>query len=213
MERIPANYTDLTGETFGYLTVLQRMGNDKNGSALWLCQCVCGNTTIVRTAVLRNGHTTSCGCMQKQANLLHGQYETRLYSSWECMKSRCNNPNNIGYNNYGGRGITVCDEWNEFINFQDWALNNGYQEGLTIDRIDVDGNYEPENCRWSTKIEQANNRRTCNMIAYFGETHSLKDWCRILNLPYSLIHTRMYKLKWDFWTAISTPFPDHYYED
>lgn len=209
----PANYVDLTGQVFGRLTVLERYGSTPNGSALWLCQCSCGNTTIQRTAVLRNGHVASCGCLQRESNLIHGQYDTPLYCSWECMKARCNNPHNIGYNNYGGRGITVCDDWNNFVNFQEWALNNGYKEGLTIEREDVNGNYEPNNCRWATMQEQANNRRTCNMITYFDETHSLKDWCRILNLPYKLINDRMHKLHWDFWKAISTPLPDHYYED
>ena len=208
----PANYVDLTGQVFGQLTVLERYGSTPNGSALWLCQCSCGNTTIQRTAVLRNGHVVSCGCHQRQTRLIHGQNNTPLYCSWECMKARCNNPHNIGYHNYGGRGIRVCDDWNNFVNFQEWALENGYEEGLTIEREDVNGNYEPNNCHWATKLEQANNRRTCNMITYFDETHSLKDWCRILNLPYKVIHTRIYR-GWDFWTAISTPLPDHYYED
>lgn len=208
----PANYVDLTGQRFGMLTVIERAGNNSSGSALWRCICDCNNETIVRTAVLNNGHTASCGCQKLQSRLRHGMNNTPLYSSWECMKARCNNPHNIGYSNYGGRGIQVCDEWNDFVQFMEWANVNGYKEGLTLDRIDVNGNYEPDNCRWATKQEQANNRRTCIMITYFGETHSLKDWCRILNLPYSIIRTRMNKLNWDFWTAISTPLPDHYYD-
>ena len=208
----PANYVDLTGQVFGQLIVLGRAGNTTNGAALWLCQCSCGNTTIQRTADLRNGSTKSCGCHQRLTAFKHGQNNTKLYQSWECMKGRCNNPHNIGYSNYGGRGIQVCDEWDDFVQFMEWANANGYEEGLTLDRIDVNGNYCPENCRFATRKEQANNRRTCIMITYLDETHSLKDWCRILNLPYSVIQTRMYKLKWDFQTAISTPLPAHYYE-
>lgn len=209
----PANYVDLTGQRFGMLTVIERAGNTPSGSALWRCRCDCGNETVVRTAVLNNGHTTSCGCQKLQSRLRHGMNDTPLYSSWECMISRCYNPNNIGYDNYGGRGISVCDDWrNDFINFQNWAEENNYQEGLTIDRININGNYEPDNCRWATRLEQANNRRTCLYFEINGEVHSLKDWCRIMNLPYKTIQTRISKLGWSFEQAISTPLPAHYYE-
>lgn len=208
-----AHVLDLTGQRFGRLVVLERYGSGPNGSALWLCQCDCGNLSIVLGSQLRGGRTKSCGCLRSISRLTHGQINTPLYKSWAHMKERCNNPNSKNYNDYGGRGITICDEWNDFIPFMEWALKNGYKEGLTIERNDVNGNYCPENCSWANRKEQANNRRSNIIITYFGETHTLMQWCEILNLPYILILERMRNYNWDFWRAISTPLPDHYYED
>ena len=211
----PANYIDLTGQRFGLLTVLEFVGNDNFGCSKWKCLCDCGNISIVRSHDLRTGNTKSCGCLMHTPayNRTHNESKTKLFRRWSDMINRCQNPNNNSYEYYGGRGITVCDEWNDFITFRDWAYDNGYQDGLSIDRIDVNGNYEPNNCRWATNLEQANNKRSNFMITYFDETHSLSDWCRILNLPYSVIYSRIHVYNYDFWTAISTPLPDHYYED
>lgn len=214
-----ANFIDLTGQVFGRLTVLERHGSAPNGSALWLCQCSCGNLSIVLGTQLRGGYTKSCGCLGQEKLLLgrqpkHFGSQEPLYDIWTSMKSRCYNPNNKSYNIYGGRGINVCDDWyNDYSIFRDWSLNHGYEKGLSIDRINTDGNYEPNNCKWSTIKEQANNRRTNINITYFNETHTLSEWCDILNLPYRVIYKRYHTFKWDFWTAISTPLPDHYYED
>lgn len=137
------------------------------------------------------------------ANTVHGCEPKRLYNTWKAMKNRCNNPNNNRYHCYGKRGITVCKEWNEsFIAFRDWALQNGWKDGLTIDRIDSDGNYEPCNCRWSTQREQQNNRRDTIKFTYKGITKSLHDWCREYNKSYDKVVQRIKKLGWTFEEAM-----------
>lgn len=158
---------DLTGEKFGRLTVIKRNGS-RYKVPLWECICECGNTCYVVSKSLLNGSTRSCGCYRHQCereNLLksrttHGQSRTRLYRTWVNMLARCSNQNEPHYPDYGGRGITVCNEWRDYEVFSKWAHNNGYSDTLTIDRINVNGNYEPSNCRWTTMAVQNRNKRT-----------------------------------------------------
>lgn len=205
---------DLTGQRFGILTVIEFVGNNEYRASMWRCICDCTNEIIARGEDLRSGKTQSCGCLRATNHFrTHGDSKTKLYSKWNSMIRRCEDPNNEAYKNYGGRGIIVCPEWHDYENFRNWVNETRPDPSLTLDRIDVNGNYEPDNCRWATVQEQQNNKRSNVMITYFDETHSLMDWCRILNLPYSLIQSRITARGWDFWTAISTPLPAHYYDD
>ena len=182
---------DLTGRRFGKLVVKGRNGSIDN-KPTWACVCDCVNTITVRGKSLREGSTKSCGCYSKECsahtgrtvNRKHGQYGTRIYRIWSGMHARCSNPNLPEYLRYGGRGITVCEEWSDFASFYLWACENGYDDSLTIDRIDNDKGYAPENCRWATMKEQSNNKRNNIRVTYQGESHTLKEWAELLGVNY-----------------------------
>jgi hypothetical protein len=186
--------TDLTGKRFGHLLVICPSElNGKGERFRWHCQCDCGNSVEVLAQSLKRGATKSCGCMINSAKTKHGMYGTRLYRIWHGMKRRCNVEADEHYKNYGGRGISICNEWNEFEPFMEWALANGYSDKLTIDRINVDGDYCPENCRWVNSLVQQNNRRNNVKLEFNGEIHTQSEWARILGVSCNCLYHRIEK--------------------
>ena len=192
---------DLKGQRFERLTVLERDCLSEKGKVRWICICDCGNHVSVLSRSLLGGMTQSCGCLQretvKKTMYKHGRYKSRLYHVWDGMKSRCYRPNTSCYENYGGRGITVCNEWrNDFKAFYEWAIANGYDENAehgecTLDRINVDGNYEPSNCRWVSEKVQANNTSRNRMITAFGQTKTLAQWSELTGIGYGALCWRL----------------------
>lgn len=202
------NFIDLTGQRFGRWTVIDRAPDHftKSGAriTMWNCVCDCGAKKEVMVCSLRSGATTSCGCYSREVKSkrfsemntenakLHGASHERLFSVWAAIRRRCYSPNDEFYSIYGGRGIIMCDEWkNNYVSFRDWALSNGWEEGLSIDRIDNEGPYCPENCRWATAKEQANNRRSNRHFSAFGETMNIKQWSERFCVPYNKLRYRL----------------------
>lgn len=187
-------FEDLTGKTFNRLTVIKRAEIEKK-EVYYLCKCTCGNEKIIRGKDLKYNKIKSCGCLKKEKtterNTKHGLRHTRIYRIWLLMKNRCLNSKYYLFKNYGGRGITVCNEWkNDFVKFYDWSMANGYKEDLSIDRINVNGNYEPSNCRWTTKLQQQRNTTRLRKITYKNETHCISEWADILGLEYNTLYYR-----------------------
>lgn len=204
---------DLTGGKFGRLTVLCRAENNRYGQAMWLCACDCGKETIVKGNSLRTGGVKSCGCLSAETSLIrntkHGLSRRnakldRIYSIHSNMLQRCENPENKSYKNYGGRGIRVCDEWHDVSAFYNWAMANGYRPDLTIERIDNDGNYEPDNCRWATIKEQQNNRSNNHFLEFNGESHTISEWSEIVGIPRPVIDARLGR-GWKTEKVLTTP--------
>lgn len=186
------------GEKIGRLTVIRLIGKKTNGTKIYECKCECGNTKRVVGAELRRGHTQSCGCLFNEVQLKtvtkHGRSKSRIYKIWKGIKKRCTNPNAHCFKDYGGRGITICDEWkNDFQSFYYWAINNGYSKELSIDRIDVNGNYSPSNCRWATKKEQANNKRSNIIIEFEGKNYTIAELSQITGIKKSTLYSRVYR--------------------
>lgn len=200
---------DITGNKYGKLTVIRRAESAPKGITRWECKCDCGNVVIVRGGNLKNGAVKSCGCLISTNNKnrsTHGMSGSRLYQDWANIKSRCYNPKNPAYKRYGARGITMCCDWyNSFDAFAKWALSNGYKDNLTIERIDNDKGYSPDNCKWISKGEQAGNRGSNISISFNGETHNLSEWCKIYQKNYQLVYNRIHKYKWTFERAIFEP--------
>jgi len=210
-------YNDLVGGRYGRLVVIEYVGNySKNRQALFNCLCDCGNQVITRGFSLASGKTKSCGCLHKEISsyvmekinasgkravmpsTTHGKRHHPLYLRWSTIKTRCTNKKHEHYKYYGGSGILMCSEWsNNFSAFYEWAINNGYEDNLEIDRIDNNKGYSPDNCRWVNKHEQAVNRRNSVFLSDGIVEKPLRDWCSEKNVGYKLAHAR-YKKGWSF---------------
>ena len=207
-------FRDLTGQRYGRLVVQNFSHFNSHHVAMWVCKCECGKQRIICGTSLTRGRTKSCGCLHdekaKERATRHNEAHTSLYYVWQAMRMRCFNKNDKGYKNYGGRGITVCAQWNkDYVAFRNWAINNGYKPGLSIDRIDNNKGYCPENCRWATRSQQNNNTRRTLLIEYQGRTDTLSWWCKKLGLNHNTIYARIYCYKWPIEKALTTPIGGH----
>lgn len=207
--------SDLTGQQFSRLKVLGKAGKDKRGATLWLCECSCGERTTALAYQLRNGGKKSCGCLSrekaKENFTKHGDWGSRLHVLWKGIKSRCYNPNNVSYKNYGGRGIKMCLEWKDnFVAFRDFMLSIGYDDTLptgiqTIERINVNGNYEPSNCKLVSKKEQNYNKRISRVYTYKGETKTLTEFSEEYKLDVENLYNRIDNYGYTIEEAIEKP--------
>lgn len=214
-----SKFIDLTGQRFGRLVVIERVGVAKSGHALWSCVCDCGNHHTTTSNQLHSG-AKSCGCLQREraaeaarsrkgvpSHKKHviGQEHYRLHQCYKDMLNRCYNKNNRSFSRYGSRGIEVCSDWRkDFYLFRDWALKNGYSDNLTLDRIDVNGNYEPANCRWVTPKVQNNNRGNNRIVQYKGETMTLHELSEKCGIAYKTLWARV-NYGWSISAAVETP--------
>lgn len=210
------------GDKYGRLVIIKEVEPIKRKSyneRRVLCKCECGKEKVVSLHPLLKGKIKSCGCYLKELAIIRGKNflkydkeatKSKLYSIWHGMKCRCNTTSSGSYQRYGAIGVKVCDEWNnDFISFYNWAINNGYQEGLTIDRIDSDGDYEPSNCRWVDYASQANNRKTNVRLYYNGESHTIAEWSNLLNISRNVLYNRK-KKGWSNEKTLTTPIKTRY---
>ncbi|MFI8712012.1 hypothetical protein [Brevibacillus brevis] len=194
----------LTGQRFGKLTVMNRAEqNSKSGNAMWVCKCDCGNLSTVIGSHLRSGKTSSCGCNRISERSM-GHSKDRLYRTWLGMHNRCYNPDHDRFEWYGDKGISICDEWHVFMAFRNWALANGYTDDLTIDRINVDGNYCPENCQWVDMRTQANNRSNNRILQYRDKRYTATELAEVHGLSPHTVFNRL-KLGWTVDQIVNTP--------
>ncbi len=206
---------DHTGKVYGRLTAIRFHGPTKHGSSFWIFRCECGAEKIIDVQSVRSGATKSCGCFRAEAlkagrdqlhkdAVTHGKTGTREHHIWLQIRYRCNNKDNSGYADYGGRGIKVCERWNDFENF---LADMGKKPSAkhSIDRIDNDGDYCPENCRWATMKEQGNNRRSNCPLTYNGETKTAKQWAEAIGMDHTTLWSRIFKQGWSVEKALTTP--------
>ncbi len=204
---------DLTGQRFGRLIALEYISEEGRDwkTPKWKCQCDCGNIVYVRPYSLISGNSKSCGCSRKGKSypkMYEGEYtdshRPRLYWTWLNMIRRCENPKSPDYYRYGGRGVSVCEEWHDLSTFLEWAYSHGWEEGLTLDRIDNEDMYCPENCRFADRITQANNKRTNRIIEYQGKTMSMTQWSRETGISPRAIYARL-KSGWSIEDTLTKP--------
>lgn len=208
-------FKDLSGNDYGYLHVDKYYGKDGRGHLYYWCTCKCGNRILVRATHLQSGVSKSCGCLMSEETskrchinkygTKHNLHGTRLYYSWSNMIQRCTNPNNRYYAEYGARGIKVCEEWKNASNFINWALSNGYNDTLTIDRIDFNGDYCPENCRWVGLKVQENNKSVNNYVQYDRWVFPVTIWAEITGIKRATLYYRINESKWSIAESLFTP--------
>ena len=206
----------LNGNRFGRWSVLCESGRSKSGSVIWLCKCDCGTVRSVEGRSLRSGVSKSCGCLGADHRLeaarkvvtKHGGKKERLYNVWLGILGRCLNPTDRHYTDYGGRGITICEAWKDYAAFRDWAIAAGYDPSAkrgacTIDRINNDAGYFPDNCRWVNGTVQCNNRRTNHRLEYNGESHTISEWACISGIRKDTLRRRIEKYGWSIERALT----------
>lgn len=204
------NYVINPGDRFGMLVVIAESPNSEYKK--WECRCDCGKRTVVHQTSLVHNATKSCGCLRssqssermKKMVTKHGNAKKNLYKRWKAMIRRCENSSDRSYPLYGGRGITVCDEWHEYEKFESWSLRNGYHPSLTLDRINGGLGYSPNNCRWVDRETQNNNTSRNHFITHDGKTMTIAQWCDEKHLPYTTLKTRIQR-GWDIKSALETP--------
>lgn len=204
------NVKDITGQTINYWYVIKEVGRSKSGSATFLCRCLlCGKEKIVEGRSVRTGASKCCGCYHPK-RLFITRHDERLYGVWKGMRNRCNNPNVPEYPLYGGRGINVCSEWNDYLVFKEWAYSHGYDDSAkkyqcTLDRLDTNGNYSPDNCAWHNQKEQNNNRRNNRILTLNGESFTMQEWAEKLGMNKHTLRRRIFKYGWSVERALTEP--------
>lgn len=200
---------DESGNRYGRLLVIDAAGKGASRAQRWLCRCDCGATKAVTGTSLRTGETRSCGCLQRDIarragdrTRTHGQSKSSLYSIWDTMHQRCSNPKTKDFKNYGGRGISVCGAWDRFETF---AVDMGPRpDGLTLERVDTNGNYEPTNCIWATPLAQARNSRSNRLLTWQGKTQCISAWAEEIGISAVTLHSRLMR-GWSGEKSLSTP--------
>ena len=200
------------GKRFGLLTVVRQVERPdlKSKHIMWECLCDCGNITdVASTDLKRSVKNKSCGCyknkLSSQRWFKHGDSGSKLHNIWKGFRKRCNSPNSPGYKNYGARGISVHKDWDKYNDFRKWALENGYQEGLTLERINNDGDYGPSNCKWATWDTQANNRRGNHTLTHNGKTQTISEWAREVGINKTTLRNRVVSAGWSVEDALTRP--------
>lgn len=213
------NVKDISGQMINDWEVIKECGRNKSGGAMFLCRCSCGTEKLVDGRSIRAGTSRNCGCKRfpkmlvkaREVTTKHGGKNDRLYNVWNGMKDGCHNEKSKFYNRYGGRGIKVCDEWSySYPNFKDWAMNHGYDPcaakgKCTIERLNNDGDYSPDNCIWATSKVQCNNRSSNHSISALGETHTISEWSEITGIRKDTLRRRICIYGWDVERAITEP--------
>lgn len=213
---LPKKAKDITGQRFGRLVALGPIGYSSDNRLMWLCQCDCGEKSHAHGGHLRSGHTHSCGCLHREvssdSNKKHGMKHTPIYDIWCGIIQRCTSPNHKAYANYGGRGISICDEWrHDFQAFYDYVsqLDRYGSPEYTLDRADNNGNYEPGNLRWSTDNEQARNKRNNRLLTFNDKTQCVAAWAEEIGISASALHLRIFRRGWSVERALTTPIVSH----